>query len=65
MAMCSARANANGTITIYKNGFQIASVTLNAADQTFFNAKGGKIGICTVVASNAVLDDFGGGTVAS
>lgn len=58
-----ARASADGTIAIYKNGAQIASVTLNAQDQAFFNAKGGKIGIWTVAASNAVLDDFGGGTV--
>jgi 2-polyprenyl-6-methoxyphenol hydroxylase-like FAD-dependent oxidoreductase len=42
----------------------ITTVTLNAADKSFFNAKGGKIGIWTVAASNAVLDDFGGGTVA-
>jgi beta-glucosidase len=41
----------------------LATVTLNAADQAFFNAKGGKIGIWTVAASNALFDDFGGGTV--
>jgi hypothetical protein len=38
-------------------------VTLNAADQGFFNAKGGKIGIWTVIAPRALLDDFGGGTL--
>jgi hypothetical protein len=54
------RAKANGAVEIYKNGTLIASVTLNAADQAFFNAKGGKIGIWTVAASNAILDDFGG-----
>jgi hypothetical protein len=59
-----ARAKADGTILIYKNGTQVASVTLNAADGAFFNSKGGKIGIWTVAASNAILDDFGGGTVA-
>ena len=56
-------AKADGTITIYKNGVQIASATLNTADQAFFNAKGGKIGIWTVAASSAVMDDFGGGNV--
>jgi hypothetical protein len=60
-----ARANANGTIAIYKNGTLVATVTLNAADQAFFNAKGGKIGIWAVVAAGAVLDDFGGGAVAA
>jgi len=51
-------------VQIYKNGTLIATVTLNSADQTFFNAKGGKIGLWTAVAPNAVMDDFGGGTAA-
>jgi hypothetical protein len=59
-----ARANADSTVQLYKNGTLVATVTLNAADQAFFNAKGGKIGIWTAAASNAVLDDFGGGNVA-
>jgi hypothetical protein len=59
-----AQAKADGTVLIYKNGTLVATVTLNAADQAFFNAKGGKIGIWTAAASNAVVDDFGGGTVA-
>jgi len=54
----------DGIVQIYKNGILIATVTLNTADQSFFNAKGGKIGIWNVAASNAILDDFGGGTVA-
>lgn len=58
-----ARAKADGTVQIYKNGVQIASVTLSAADQGFFNSKGGKIGIWTVAASNALMDDFSGGTL--
>jgi hypothetical protein len=64
MATCWARAKADGTVQIYKNGMPIATVTLNAADQAFFNAKGGKIGIWTIAAPNAIFDDFGGGTVA-
>ena len=60
--MLGARALSNGNIEIYKNGTKIATVTLNAADQAFFNPKGGKIGIWTIVAPNAVFDDFGGGT---
>ena len=48
---------------IYKNGTLIATVTLNAADKAFFNTKGGNIGLWTVAASDAVFDDFGGGTV--
>jgi beta-glucosidase len=59
-----ARAKADGTVEIYKNGTLVATVTLNAADQAFFNPKGGKIGIWTMAASSAVLDDFGGGNAA-
>jgi hypothetical protein len=58
-----ARAKADGTVQIYKNGTLLTTVTLNTADQQFFNAKGGKIGIWTAAAPNALLDDFGGGTV--
>jgi VCBS repeat-containing protein len=57
-----ARAKADGTVQIYKNGTLITTVTLNAADQAFFNTKGGKIGIWTAAAPNALFDDFGGGT---
>jgi len=60
-----ARALSNGTVEVYKNGTLITSVTLTAADQTFFNNRGGRIGLWTLVAPNAFLDDFGGGTVAS
>jgi hypothetical protein len=58
-----AQALANGEVKLYKNGTLIATVTLNAADKTFFNAKGGKIGLWAALASNALFDDFGGGTV--
>jgi hypothetical protein len=58
------RALADGTIVLYKNGMVIGSVTLNAANGTFFNAKGGKIGLWALGASKAYFDDFGGGTAA-
>jgi hypothetical protein len=58
-----ARALANGTVLIYKNGNLIAIVTLSTADQTFFNSKGGRIGLWTVNAPNAFFDNFGGGSV--
>jgi beta-glucosidase len=58
-----AQALANGDVKIYKNGTLVATVTLNAADKAFFNAKGGKIGVWTAGASNALFDDFGGGSL--
>jgi hypothetical protein len=58
-----ARARANGKVEIYKNGTLITTVTLNTKDQAFFNAKGGKIGIWSIAASNALFDNFGGGNV--
>lgn len=57
------RVFANGAVEVTKNGTVVATVTLNNADQKFFNSKGGRIGIWTAAAPNAVLDDFGGGTV--
>jgi len=54
---------ANGTVRVYKNTTLLTTVTLNAADQSFFNAKGGKIGLWTVAAINAFFDDFGGGAL--
>ena len=54
---------ADGTVRIYKNNAKIATVTLNAADKSFFNSKGGKVGLWTLAAPNAFFDDFGGGSV--
>lgn len=48
-----ARVLASGKVEIYKNGTLVTTVTLSAADQAFFNAKGGKIGIWTAAASSA------------
>jgi hypothetical protein len=58
-----ARALANGTVEVYKNGTLVATVTLNASDQTFFNSKGGRIGLWTLAAPSAFFDNFGGGSV--
>ncbi len=58
-----ARVISNGTIQIYKNGTLVATITLNTSDQSFFNNKGGRIGVWTLVAPNALLDNFGGGSV--
>ena len=46
-----ARALNNGTVEVYKNGTLVARVTLNAADQAFFNAKDGKIGLWRLTSS--------------
>ncbi|MEZ4734658.1 MAG: hypothetical protein R3E79_46800 [Caldilineaceae bacterium] len=54
---------ADGTVRVYQNNSLLSTVTLNAADQSFFNAKGGKIGLWTVAAFNAFVDDFGGGAL--
>jgi hypothetical protein len=58
----TACVKANGVVRIFKNNVLIATVTLNAADQSFFNGKGGKVGLWTFGARNASFDDFGGGT---
>ena len=53
----------NGEVRIYKNDLLVRTVTLNVTDQAFFNGKGGKVGLWSVVAPNAFFDDFGGGTI--
>ena len=57
-------AKANGEVRVYKNDTLVKTVTLNTADQKFFNAKGGKVGVWTLLAPQAFLDTFGGGTFA-
>jgi hypothetical protein len=58
-----ARALSNGIVIVYKNGIEAGYFTLNAADQAFFNPKGGYIGLWFINAANAFFDDFGGGTL--
>ncbi|MDL1909111.1 ExeM/NucH family extracellular endonuclease [Chloroflexi bacterium CFX6] len=56
-----ARALATGDVVIFKNGVEVGRVTLNAADQAFFNPRGGHIGLWFIDARDAFFDDFGGG----
>jgi hypothetical protein len=59
----SAQALATGEVVIFKNGVEVGRVTLNSADQRFFNPRGGYIGLWFVNAPNAFFDDFGGGNM--
>jgi hypothetical protein len=60
-----AQVLASGKVNIYKNGILIASITLNAKDQAFFNSKGGRIGLTAVAGSRTtIFDNFGGGNSA-
>jgi uncharacterized protein len=55
-----ARALADGTVRVYVNGATIG--TANAGG--FFAGKGGGVGLWFVEAGAALLDGFGGGTLA-
>jgi hypothetical protein len=57
-----ARARANGTVEVYRNG-----VLLGTRDVTGwpYYANGGYLGLWFIYAEDAVLDDFGGWTSAS
>lgn len=57
------QALANGDVLIYRNCVLLARQSLNAADQAFFNPRGGRIGLWFIRAPNARLDDFGGGNL--
>lgn len=59
----TAWVSATGVVKVYKNCELVATVTLTGADASFFNSRGGKIGLWTAAALKAVLDDFGGGTI--
>jgi hypothetical protein len=55
-----ARALANGTVTVYKNGNVIATVS---ASGWAFSANGGRLGLAFTRATSSLMDDFGGGTL--
>ena len=55
-----ARALANGTVEVYKNGTLLATRDITAWPHY---ADGGYIGLWFIGAEDAVLDDFGGGTI--
>jgi hypothetical protein len=57
-----ARATADGTITIYRNGTVLATREVTGWP---YYANGGFIGLRCIRASNTILDDFGGGTAGS
>jgi len=56
-----ARAKSNGMVEIYRNGVLLG---LRDANGWTYSANGGYIGLWFVNAGNALLDDFGGGTIA-
>ena len=55
-----ARAKADGTVEVYRNGALLGSTSVAAWP---FYASGGRVGLWMINAAAAVLDDFGGGDV--
>ena len=55
-----ARVKADGTVEVYRNGVLLG--TSNVSGWTYA-ANGGFVGVWFQNASNAVVDDFGGGTI--
>jgi len=55
-----ARAKSNGVVEIYRNGVLLGS---RDASGWTYSANGGYIGLWFMNAGNALLDDFGGGTI--
>ena len=58
-----ARVRPNGEIQVLHGELMVATFTLDAADQAFFNTRSGRIGIWFEQALTARFDDFGGGTL--
>jgi hypothetical protein len=55
-----ARAKADGTVEVYKNGALVSTVAVS--NSWPYRANGGRIGVWVFNGPNVVLDDFGGGT---
>lgn len=58
-----ARATAEGTVEVYRNGTRVGAVALSAGDRSYFAGRGGHVGLLYLAAAGAAFDDFGGGTV--
>ncbi|MBK9925000.1 MAG: ExeM/NucH family extracellular endonuclease [Anaerolineales bacterium] len=58
-----AQALATGEVVIFKNGIEVGRVTMNSADQTFFNTRGGNIGLWFINSTSTFFDNFSGGNV--
>ena len=56
-----ARAKADGTVEVYKNGALVGRVTVDSSWP--YRTSGGKMGVWLIDARNTVLDDVGGGTL--
>jgi hypothetical protein len=56
-------ATGQGQVRVYKNDVLVQSVALNEVDRRFFNPRGGKVGLWSVLASQAFFDDFAGASV--
>ncbi len=56
-----ARAKADGTVEVYKNGTLVGSVTVASTWPSV--ASGGRVGVWLVDAFTTAYDDFGGGTL--
>ena len=57
-----ARASADGTVTVYRNGVALASRSVSTWP---LFANGGALGLWMISANNTLLDNFGGGNVGS
>ncbi|MCC6569789.1 MAG: amidase domain-containing protein, partial [Anaerolineales bacterium] len=55
-----ARSYADGTVEVYKNGTLLATRDITS---WLYYDQGGYIGVWFIGAQNAILDDFGGGTI--
>jgi len=57
-------ALANGDVRVYRNGALVTTVPLDPPDRDYFGGKKGKVGLWSWFAPRAILDDFGGGSIA-
>lgn len=59
----TAPAAADGQLIVSKNEKAISTTELSTADAAFFDDRGGRIGVWSVLAPGTTLDGFRGGTI--
>jgi PKD repeat protein len=58
-----AQALADGTVRVLRNGASVASVSLNATDKTWFQGRGGRLGLWLTPGLGVGVDNFAGGSL--
>jgi hypothetical protein len=54
-------ATSAGDIRVYRNSILLQTVRMSTSDRAFFNGRGGRMGVWTLLATRSAIDDFAAG----